>query len=86
MKKLKIFITACMLMFSASILAAPVDINTADVKTLETELVGVGQSKAQAIVDYRKSHGKFSSINDLVNVKGIGNKIIEKNKEKLVLK
>lgn len=86
MKKLKIFITACMLMFSASMLAAPVDINTADVKTLETELVGVGQSKAQAIVDYRKSHGKFSSINDLVNVKGIGNKIIEKNKEKLVLK
>jgi len=85
MKKLKIFFTACMLMFSASMLAAPVDINTADVKTLETELVGVGLSKAQAIVDYRKSHGKFSSINDLVNVKGIGIKIIEKNKEKLVL-
>lgn len=86
MKKIRIIITACLLMFSASSWAAQVDINTADAKTLSKELVGVGISKAQAIVDYRKAHGQFSNIKDLEKVKGIGLKIIEKNKEKIVLK
>jgi competence protein ComEA len=64
--------------FTVSAFAA-VNINTADVKTLET-LPGVGASKAQAIVDYRTAHGNFKSIDDLKNVKGIGDKIIEQVK------
>jgi competence protein ComEA len=86
MKKIKIFFTACLLMLSVSAWAAQVDINTADAKTLSMELIGVGMAKAQAIVDYRKAHGQFSSLHDLKKVKGIGVKIIEMNKEKLVLK
>ncbi len=86
MKIIKVFFTVCLLMFSATIWAGQVDINTADAKTLSMELNGVGIAKAQAIVDYRKAHGQFSNIHDLEKVKGIGAKIIEKNKEKLVLK
>ena len=41
---------------------------------------GVGAKKAQAIVKYRQLNGPFKSIDDLLNVKGIGQKIIDKNK------
>ena len=61
-----------------------VDINKADVESL-TSLKGVGEKKAQAIIAYRKSHGDFSSIDDLLNVKGIGEKILLLNKERIKL-
>lgn len=47
-----------------------VNINTADVQLLMT-LPGVGQSRAQAIVDYRNEHGSFECIEDIMNVNGI---------------
>jgi competence protein ComEA len=50
-----------------------VDINTADATALET-LDGIGPALAQRILDYRKAHGSFSSVNDLQNVSGIGDK------------
>lgn len=50
-----------------------VNINTADVTGLET-LDGIGPALAQRILDYRKAHGSFSSVNDLQNVSGIGDK------------
>ena len=75
----KLLFTMCMLFFFAVSAMAAVNINTADVKGLET-LPGVGASKAQAIVDYRAAHGNFKSIDDLKNVKGIGDKIIEQIK------
>ena len=65
--------------------AGEVSINKADAPTLAAELTGVGQKKAEAIVEYRKLNGKFSSINDLQNVKGISAKTIEKNKENITL-
>ena len=71
----KLLFTLCMLFFFTVSAFAAVNINTADVKTLET-LPGVGASKAQAIVDYRAAHGNFKSIDDLKNVKVIGEKII----------
>lgn len=61
-----------------------ISINSADVAQLST-LKGVGDSKAKAIVDYRATHGKFGSISDLSNVKGIGEKLIEQNKAVLSL-
>lgn len=61
-----------------------VNINSATVEQLAS-LQGIGDSKAKAIVDYRKTHGKFDSINQLSNVKGIGAKLIEKNKMALSL-
>lgn len=61
-----------------------VNINTADEDVLTT-LKGVGKVKAQAIVKYRKENGHFSTLNSLVNVKGIGEKILVDNKNKIIL-
>ena len=72
-----------LVMISSVCLAGPVDINSADAQTLITELKGVGPAKAQAIVKYRDEHGSFKTTDDLVLVKGIGNKIFEQNKESL---
>lgn len=80
-------------LFSASLvlapffaMAAPVNINSADAKTIETALVGVGAKTAKAIVDYRAKHGAFKSVDELAKVKGIGPKLIEKNKDNIILK
>ena len=51
--------------------SAPVDLNMADETALET-LPGVGPATAKAILDYRTSHGRFSTVDDLLGVKGIG--------------
>ncbi len=61
--------------------AGQVDINKDDAKTLAEGLNGVGMSKAEAIVAYRDEHGPFSSADDLTQVKGIGEKIVEKNRD-----
>jgi len=58
-----------------------VDINTADAGTIAAALKGVGQSKAEAIVAYRTEHGAFKSVDDLVSVKGIGQKTVDANRE-----
>jgi competence protein ComEA len=49
----------------------PVDLNTATIDQLDT-LPGVGPATAQAIIDYRSQHGRFRSVEDLLNVRGIG--------------
>ncbi|MBR6513020.1 MAG: helix-hairpin-helix domain-containing protein [Clostridia bacterium] len=54
-----------------------VNINTATAEELET-LSGIGPAKAQAIVAYRETNGPFSSVNELVNVSGIGEKTLAK--------
>ena len=54
--------------------AKKININTADVKTLQT-LKGIGPEKAKAIVAYRKKHGKFKALKDIKEVPGIGDKI-----------
>jgi competence protein ComEA len=64
-------------------IAGPVDINTADAKTLARELQGVGMAKAEAIVSHREKNGPFKSADDLAKVKGVGKKIVEQNKSNL---
>jgi competence protein ComEA len=51
--------------------AAPLDLNQATAAELDT-LPGVGPATAKAIVDYRTDHGPFSSVDDLLAVRGIG--------------
>lgn len=72
------------LMLSMPVLAGGgVNVNTADAQTLAEMLDGVGNARAADIVAYRESHGPFKSLDELKAVKGIGNAIIEKNKDKI---
>lgn len=64
---------------SASSASGTVNVNTAGIAEL-TGLPGIGEKKAQAIIDYRNEHGLFRSISDLEKVKGIGPKLLEKMK------
>lgn len=61
--------------------AGPVDINTASAEQLSESLTGVGPQKAAAIVAYRQQHGPFRSVADLTKVKGVGESLLEKNKD-----
>ncbi|MHC8408177.1 ComEA family DNA-binding protein [Pseudomonas sp. TMB3-21] len=65
--------------------SSKVDLNQADAATLQRELAGIGEAKAKAIVAYRESNGPFSSIDELLEVKGIGKAILEKNRGRLQL-
>src|SRR5919205_2058162 len=57
-----------------------VNINTASVEELAT-LPGIGESIAKNIVAYREQNGNFKTVNELMNVKGIGEKKFEKMKD-----
>ena len=70
---------------STAIVSQQVNINTASAETLAAVLTGVGLSKAQAIVNYRKSNGKFEDPYDLVEVKGIGERIFVANEARIRL-
>ena len=85
MKTIKTILSIILLSFSGLLYAAQVNINTADAETLSSELSGVGQSKAEAIVSYREQHGPYSSVEELTNVKGIGTATVDKNKSKIIL-
>lgn len=53
--------------------AAPVNLNTATVAQLET-LPGIGKATAERILEYRQKNGGFKKIEDLMNIRGIGEK------------
>ena len=63
-----------------------INLNTADEATLQRELSGVGAIKAKAIVAYREANGDFTSADELLEVKGIGKAIFEKNRDKVAVK
>ena len=60
-----------------------VNINTATVEELKT-LKGVGEKKAEAIIEYRKKNGSFQTKEDLMKVRGIGKKLFESFEERIV--
>lgn len=70
----------------ASLLAGPVNINTADAETLANELAGVGPALARAIVDDREENGRFDSPEALTRVRGIGQRILEMNEGDILVR
>ena len=69
----------------ALVWAGPVDINTADAATIAKELQGIGPNLAQAIVAYREKNGAFRNADELRKIKGIGAKVLEKNRANIKL-
>ena len=82
-KTIHFLLLASFLLFSGPLLAAPVNLNTADAATLATTIKGIGLKKAEAIVAYRENNGPFKSVDDLAFVKGIGQKTVDRNRENL---
>ena len=84
---MKLFIATLL----AALLALPawaaggVNINTASAEEIAAALNGVGLSKAQEIVNYREEHGAFTHVDELVNVKGIGVRTVDKNRDLIEL-
>jgi competence protein ComEA len=72
-----------LLLTTPALFAEVVNINKADSATLQQHLKGIGPVKSEAIVDYRKKHGSFKSLDDLLKVQGVGPSLLEKNKKNL---
>jgi len=84
MKSLVLALTT--LLFAAPAMAGtPVNINTADANALAQALDGVGLAKAQAIVAWREANGDFDSADQLTSVKGIGQSLVDRNRESILV-
>jgi len=77
LKKLMVISALCISPLIAS--AEVVNINDASAAAMSHYLNGIGAVKAESIVKYRELNGDFKNINDIVNVKGIGPALLEKN-------
>lgn len=62
-----------------------IDINSADATTIAQAMDGVGVTKAREIVAYRETHGKFQSLEQLLEVNGIGMATLEKNRHRILI-
>jgi competence protein ComEA len=80
-----LLLATCLGTAGAPALAGPVNINAADAATLASELKGVGKVKAQALLDFRQKHGPFRSVDELAQVKGFSQKLIERNRADIKL-
>lgn len=88
MNKLALVLKALVLslaLTASAFAAAKVNINSADAATIAAALNGVGEAKAEAIVAYRTEHGPFKSADQLAEVKGIGLKTVEMNRDLIEL-
>jgi len=73
------------LVLLSSLLFSAVNINRANTAQLQT-LNGIGPAKAQEIIKYRKSHGGFKTVDELVKVKGIGPKTVMRLKTQVSIR
>ena len=76
---------AALISFGQPASAEPVDINQADAPRLAENIVGVGPAPAGAIVSYRNENGAFQSVDELLEVPGVGPKVLENNEETLLV-
>ena len=80
-KSLFLSLALCVSAFAAD----RVDVNHADATAIAETLNGVGMTKAEAIVAWREANGQFKSADQLAEVKGIGLKTVEKNRDRILL-
>lgn len=74
------------LLISSLAHAGPVNINTADADLLAQELEGIGPARARAIVAYREAHGPFTSPDQLMDIQGVGPRVLDINRDNILLK
>lgn len=87
METIRIILLSLLLSLSLSLplsAADMVNINTADRDTLMT-IKGVGEKRAEAIITFRKEHGRFTSVEDLRQVDGIGQSTVDSNRKTLTV-
>ncbi|WP_439241373.1 ComEA family DNA-binding protein [Lonepinella sp. BR2474] len=60
------------------------NINTASAAEIQKALTGIGAKKAEAMVQYREKHGAFTSVEQLLEVQGIGQATLDKNKDRII--
>lgn len=70
---------------SNGVAEAQVNVNTADAETIAKTLNGVGIAKAQAIVEFRETNGRFNDAHELTRVKGIGEATVRRNEGRIVV-
>lgn len=85
MKYLVSLIIAASSLFVTNASAELVNINKASAEVIQDNLKGIGAKKAEAIIAYRTEHGEFKKLEDIKEVKGIGDAIFEKNKADMSL-
>ncbi len=78
-----ILVSCSLLMTTVS--AEMVNINKASAEVMQENLKGIGPKKAEAIIAYRTEHGDFKKLEDIKEVKGIGDALFEKNKADMSL-
>ena len=77
-------IALCALLVATPVaLGGEVNINTANADMLAAELEGIGLAKANAIVEYRTTHGEFQNADELALVKGIGARTVDVNRNNI---
>jgi competence protein ComEA len=69
---------------SGHVASEKINLNSANAEQLQT-LPGVGPATAKNILDYRAKVGKFNKIEEIINVKGIGEKKFQKIKDRLIV-
>lgn len=82
-RKLLLALSLCVL--SGPGVAGALNINEADAPALAAGIDGVGPGRAEAIVRYREAHGRFTSVDQLSAIKGIGPRVLERNRDRLTV-
>ena len=72
-------------LFASTVSAELVNINKASAEIIQEHLKGIGAKKAEAIISYRTEHGEFKNLEDIKEVKGIGDALFEKIKADISL-
>ena len=87
MEILKKYFFILLLLFPVLLYAGSnsVNINTANKETLMT-IKGVGESRAEAIIQYREKYGPFTSVDQLADIRGIGQSLVDSNRDTLTVK